>query len=110
MVITGCIEWNFFMGKNLDDVIAILSLDDLRFADLLSEDRIQKLRNHRRVTVDKADFTALVLAAGIFGVLCGKFSKVSAALDLLEYPLGFRLGRGVGLGVCALRHHDEDVA
>ena len=94
---------------NLDDVIAELALHDLRIADLLGEDGFVELRHHHAAP-GKAQFAALVFAAGVVGVLPGQVGKVRAALDLLEQRLGLGFGRGVGLGVGAGRHLDEDVA
>ena len=87
---------------HLHDVIAELGLHDLGVADLLGEDGVVELRHHRAAP-GKAQFAALVLAAGVVGVLLGQVGKVGAALNLLEQRLGLGLGRGIGLGVGARR-------
>ena len=94
---------------HLDDVIAELGLHDLGVADLLGEDGVVELRHHG-AALGKAQFAALVFAAGIVGVLLGQIGKVRAALNLLEDGFGFGLGGGIGLGVGAGGHLDEDVA
>ncbi len=94
---------------HLHDVIAELRLHDFDVADLLGENCVVELRHHH-AAAGKAQLAAFVLAAGVVGVLLGQIGEVRATLNLLEQTLGFGLGRGVGLGIRARRHLDEDVA
>jgi hypothetical protein len=93
---------------HLHNVVAKLALHDLCVADFLGEEGVVELRHHA-AALGKAQFTALVLAAGIVGVFLGEIRKVRAALNLLENPLSLGLGRGIGLGVRARSHLDENV-
>ena len=93
---------------DLQDVVAVLTLHDLRIADLLAEKSLLELR-HRGAALEEAQFAARVLA-GILGVFPGEVGKVRTALNLFEQRLGLGLGGGVGFGVGACGYLDENVA
>ncbi len=93
---------------HLNDVVAVLRLDDLCVADLLGEDGTVKLRHHV-AALRKAEFAAGVLAAGVVRILLCQIGEVGAALDLLQEPLSLGLRRSIRLGVGAGSDLDQDV-
>src|ERR1700733_11139372 len=94
----------------LDDVIAELGLDRIRnLTGIQREGRLVELGNGDAV-LQHAEFPALLLRAGIVGVLLGERSPVATGTKLLEHVLGLGLGGCIGAGVSTLGYRDEDVA
>ena len=94
----------------LDDVIAELGLD--RIGDLAGVQRegcLVEFGNGDAV-LEHAELAALLLRAGIVGVLLRERIPVAAGAKLLEHIFGLGLRGCIGLGVRALGHGDEDVA
>ena len=75
---------------HLHEVVAEGCLHDPGVADLLGEDGVFKLRHHHAAP-GKAQFAALVFAAGVIGVLLCQFGEVGSALNPPEQRLRFGL-------------------
>src|SRR6185437_1966661 len=92
---------------NLQDVVAELRLDDARgLSGSQRERRLVELGNGL-TAVQPSEFAALVLAAGVVGVLLGQLGEVAASLDLLQQIVGLGLGCRVCLGIGPLGNGDE---
>ena len=94
---------------DLNDVVAILGLDDFCIADFLSEDGVVEL-GHHAPALRESQLAAGILAAGVIGIFLGQIGKVGAALNLFEDQLGFGLGGRIGFGVGSLIDLDQDMA
>ncbi len=93
----------------LDDVVAVLRANEPGgLSRLQREGSLVELGDGRAV-LEEAELAALLLAAGIVGVLLRQLGEVAAVVELIENVLGLGLGGGVSLGVVAV-DLDEDVA
>ena len=93
---------------NLNNVVAKAALHNGDVADFLRKDSLVELRNHL-AALRESQLAALVLAARVIGIFLRQCSPASTGLQLLQNALRLRLGRGIGLGVRAFRHADENV-
>src|SRR5208282_294378 len=73
------------------------------------EDRFVE-RLHHLAAGEKAQVAAVVLAAGIVGVLAGEFGEIAALLELGQDRIGFGFGVGLFFIAGVFDHADQDVA
>ncbi len=107
------LQVRFLLVVRVDDVEAEGAAHQTAGLALLQRERgLIELRNGLPV-LDPAQRAAVVLAAGIVGILLGQVGEIAARIDLLQDRLGLRLGVGnrffVHLAVHRFRRLDQDV-